>query len=140
MGNISARCWLHLWSRYFRTIQSYKWALPHCSCSSVGHGGNFISAKPPYALRHVFPPQGYNWCHDQNVVTIFSAPNYCYRCGNQAATMELNEAIMHMLYVLAPTFIMCVAKLSSPRNSLQFDPAPRKGEPHVTRRTPDYFL
>jgi serine/threonine-protein phosphatase 2A catalytic subunit len=25
-------------------------------------------------------------------------------------------------------------------NSLQFDPAPRRGEPHVTRRTPDYFL
>lgn len=24
--------------------------------------------------------------------------------------------------------------------SLQFDPAPRKGEPHVSRRTPDYFL
>nr|AAB24524.1 cantharidin-binding protein beta subunit, CBP-beta, protein phosphatase 2A C beta catalytic subunit, PP2A C beta subunit {C-terminal} {EC 3.1.3.16} [mice, liver cytosol, Peptide Partial, 24 aa] [Mus sp.] len=21
---------------------------------------------------------------------------------------------------------------------LQFDPAPRRGEPHVTRRTPDY--
>ena len=23
---------------------------------------------------------------------------------------------------------------------LQFDPAPRKSEPHVTRKTPDYFL
>ena len=25
-------------------------------------------------------------------------------------------------------------------NFLQFDPAPRRGEPHVTRRTPSYFL
>jgi hypothetical protein len=25
-------------------------------------------------------------------------------------------------------------------NFLVFDPAPRRGEPHVTRRTPDYFL
>jgi serine/threonine-protein phosphatase 2A catalytic subunit len=46
--------------------------------------------------------------------------NYCYRCGNQAAIMEIDE---HLEY----TF-------------LQFDPAPRRGEPHVTRRTPDYFL
>ncbi|CAJ0639394.1 16437_t:CDS:2 [Entrophospora sp. SA101] len=64
--------------------------------------------------------KGYNWSQDKNVVTIFSAPNYCYRCGNQAAIMEIDE---HLKY----TF-------------LQFDPAPRKGEPHITRRTPDYFL
>lgn len=33
--------------------------------------------------------EGYNWCHERNVVTIFSAPNYCYRCGNQARTRWL---------------------------------------------------
>uniref|UniRef100_A0AAQ5Z6V7 Serine/threonine-protein phosphatase n=1 Tax=Amphiprion ocellaris TaxID=80972 RepID=A0AAQ5Z6V7_AMPOC len=63
---------------------------------------------------------GYNWGHDKNVVTIFSAPNYCYRCGNQAAIMELDDTLKYSF--------------------LQFDPAPRRGEPHVTRRTPDYFL
>jgi serine/threonine-protein phosphatase 2A catalytic subunit len=72
------------------------------------------------ARAHQLVMEGYNWCHDKNVVTIFSAPNYCYRCGNQAAIMEIDE---HLEY----TF-------------LQFDPAPRRGEPHVTRRTPDYFL
>ena len=41
--------------------------------------------------------QGYNWCHDRNVVTIFSAPNYCYRCGNQAAIMELDDSLKYSL-------------------------------------------
>lgn len=44
----------------------------------------------------------------------------CYRCGNQAAIMELDEQRNY-------TF-------------LQFDPAPRRGEDHVTKKTPDYFL
>ena len=33
------------------------------------------------ARAHQLVMEGFNWCHDQNVVTIFSAPNYCYRCG-----------------------------------------------------------
>jgi hypothetical protein len=37
--------------------------------------------------------EGYNWSHDQAVVTVFSAPNYCYRCGNLAALMEVSEAM-----------------------------------------------
>lgn len=69
---------------------------------------------------HQLVMEGYNWCHEKHVVTVFSAPNYCYRCGNQAAIMEINE---HLEY----TF-------------LQFDAAPRNGEAHVTRRVPDYFL
>ncbi len=48
-------------------------------------------------MLHLFIFQGYNWCHDRNVVTIFSAPNYCYRCGNQAAIMELDDALKYSL-------------------------------------------
>mmetsp|Transcript_22838 Transcript_22838/g.25794 ORF Transcript_22838/g.25794 Transcript_22838/m.25794 type:complete len:289 (-) Transcript_22838:605-1471(-) len=46
---------------------------------------------------HQLVMEGYNWSHDKNVVTIFSAPNYCYRCGNQAAIMEVDE---HLKYTL----------------------------------------
>jgi serine/threonine-protein phosphatase 2A catalytic subunit len=34
---------------------------------------------------------GYQWHHDDNVLTVFSAPNYCYRCGNQAGIVEFTE-------------------------------------------------
>ena len=34
---------------------------------------------------------GFNWCHSKQCVTIFSAPNYCYRCGNEAAILEVAQ-------------------------------------------------
>ena len=35
--------------------------------------------------------KGYNWCHNKQVLSIFSAPNYCYRCGNEAAIIEIED-------------------------------------------------
>ena len=100
MGNLSTRCRLHIRTRHLGAIQSHQRSFPHSACTSVGYGGSFpLSLSTHQNHPDSATQQGYNWCHDQNVVTIFSAPNYCYRCGNQAATMELNEAIMHMLYV-----------------------------------------
>ena len=57
-----------------------------------------LDVTSPVANDNLFHfSQGYNWCHERNVVTIFSAPNYCYRCGNQAAIMELDDGLKYTL-------------------------------------------
>ncbi len=88
--------------------------------ADVSQTFNRVNHLSLIARAHQLTMEGYSWAHDRNVVTIFSAPNYCYRCGNQAAIMELGENLQY-------TF-------------LQFDPAPRRGEPQVTRKVPDYFV
>ena len=43
------------------------------------------------ARAHQLMDKGYNLKHKDQVVTIFSAPNYCYRCNNLAAILEMDE-------------------------------------------------
>jgi len=71
---------------------------------------------------HQLVMEGYNYTHNQQLLTLFSAPNYCYRCGNQAAIMEIDDQFQTMVQ--------------------QFEAAPRtKGDQiRVSRSTPKYFL
>jgi len=73
---------------------------------------------------HQLIMEGFQWQHGDGVLTLFSAPNYCYRCGNQAAIMQLDENLN--------------------KSILQFDPAPKhthgtETKPKV-KSLPDYFL
>ena len=78
-----------------------------------------------YIVRaHQLVMDGYQWQHDEAVLTLFSAPNYCYRCGNQAAIMQLDENINSHI--------------------IAYDPAPRETDKEAEEEkknvTPDYFM
>ena len=81
---------------------------------------NHTNGLKKITRAHQLMQDGYQSIHDNHVTTIFSAPNYCYRCGNQAAMIEVDE---HMK-----------------QTYLQFDPSPRRGEANLAKKTPDYFL
>jgi len=66
------------------------------------------------ARAHQLVMEGYNWSQDRNVVTIFSAPNYCYRCGNQAAIMEIDEHLKYTLYVRIQSILERLLTLLQP--------------------------
>ncbi|KAK0419401.1 hypothetical protein QR680_014125 [Steinernema hermaphroditum] len=82
---------------------------------------NHANGLKMISRAHQLVMEGYQWAHNCNVVTVFSAPNYCYRCGNQAAFIELDEDLTYTL--------------------MQFEPAPKRGDvSHVTRRAPAFFV
>ena len=37
--------------------------------------------------------EGYQWFFDQQLITVWSAPNYMYRAGNKATVMKLDESL-----------------------------------------------
>jgi serine/threonine-protein phosphatase 4 catalytic subunit len=73
------------------------------------------------ARAHQLVMEGYKHMFSDTLVTVWSAPNYCYRCGNVAAILELDEHLN--------------------KNFKIFEAAPQeaRGVP-AKKPAPDYFL
>lgn len=65
---------------------------------------NYINDIDLIARAHQLVMQGFKyWFDDNNLVTIWSAPNYCYRCGNVAAILEVNENMERQFQIFNAT-------------------------------------
>lgn len=87
----------------------------------IAKGFNQANGIDLIARAHQLVMEGYKWMFAEALVTVWSAPNYCYRCGNVAAILEFDEHLKREFRIFEAA------------------PADVRGVP-ARKLVPDYFL
>jgi serine/threonine-protein phosphatase PPG1 len=79
---------------------------------------------------HQLCQEGYQVLYDDRLSTVWSAPNYCYRCGNMASVLEVNTQGERFFNVFA----------AAPENDQHKDMQQGLEKAADGNSLPDYFL